>query len=114
MILPPGSPSGEPAAAKPDSDDPRIAQKASEFEAVMLGQVVQLMFQGLREGGPFGGGSAEAQWKDMLAQEYGRALADAGGIGLALAMEREMRTAIAGQIRDTGETPLPREQASEP
>ena len=108
---------GHERAAAAGPDDPRIPRKARKFEAVLLGQVVQILFQGLHDGGPFGGGSAEAQWKDMLAQEYGRALAETGGIGLALAIEREMRAAAAGRpvaSQNSGEAVLPRAQASDP
>jgi Rod binding domain-containing protein len=90
----PQAAAAKPAAAKPD--DPRIAQKARELESVMLGQLVQLMFQGVQEDGAFGGGSAEGQWKDLLAQEYGKAIANAGGVGLAVQIERELRAAMVG------------------
>ena len=90
----PGGAAGAPDRGKPAGTDTIIAGKAKEFEAVLLGQMFQLMFQGIREGGPFGGGNTEAQWKDMLAQEYGKAVANAGGIGLATRIEGEIRTAM--------------------
>lgn len=87
-------PSPRPAASQKPAD-PRIAAKARELEGVLLGQFVQLMFQGIHEGGTLGGGSAESQWKDLLAQEYGKAIANSGGIGLAVQIERELQAATA-------------------
>jgi peptidoglycan hydrolase FlgJ len=84
-------------APKAGSTGAVVASKAKEFESVLLGQMVQLMFQGVREGGPFGGGTVEAQWKDLLAQEYGKAIANAGGIGLAAGIEQEIHGAMQQQ-----------------
>ena len=86
----------------PSAQDQRAAAagKAKEFEAVLLGQMVDLMFKCVREGGPFGGGSNEGQWKDFLAQEYGKAIANAGGIGLATRIENEIKSAIGHQEID--------------
>jgi Rod binding domain-containing protein len=86
-----------PGATKATGTDAVVATKAKEFESVLIGQMVQLMFQGVREGGPFGGGQVEAQWKDMLAQEYGKAIANAGGIGLAARIEQEIHAAMQQQ-----------------
>ncbi|MEK0085002.1 rod-binding protein [Benzoatithermus flavus] len=92
-------PSPRPAAPQKPAD-PRIAAKARELEGVLLGQFVQLMFQGIHDGGTLGGGSAEGQWQDLLAQEYGKAIANNGGIGLAVQIERELQAATAnGQPR---------------
>jgi peptidoglycan hydrolase FlgJ len=67
------------------------ARAAKEFEAQVLGVMLQTMFHGLGQGGAFGGGAAEAQWRPMLVEEYARSLARAGGIGLADAVLREMQ-----------------------
>lgn len=93
---------GAAMALEPRPQDQRAAAagKAKEFEAVLLGQMVELMFKGVREGGPFGGGSNEGQWKDFLAQEYGKAIANAGGIGLATRIEHEIKSAISQQEID--------------
>lgn len=87
--------------------DRQIAEKAREFEAVMLGQFVRSMTEGLATDGPTGGGSAEGQWRDVLAQEYGKAIAEAGGIGIAVQVERAMRAGLVPE----GSAP---EQAGEP
>jgi hypothetical protein len=64
---------------------------AMEFEAQALGALLQPMFEGLGTGGPLGGGAGEAQWRPMLVAEYGKAIARAGGIGLADSVLRAMR-----------------------
>lgn len=63
--------------------DPRLREVSRDFEAQVLGALLQPMFEGLGQGGLFGGGSAEAQWRPMMVAEYGRAIARAGGLGLA-------------------------------
>lgn len=63
---------------------------AQEFEAVFLGQMLQPMFDTLGTDGLFGGGSGERMYRSMLVEEYGRALARNGGIGIADAVERQI------------------------
>jgi Rod binding domain-containing protein len=54
-----------------------------EFEAMFLSQMVGHMFAGIKSGGPFGGGHAEETYRSLLVDEYGRAIAKSGGIGIA-------------------------------
>lgn len=68
---------------RPSAPDPRTAKAARDFEAMALGALLQPMFEGLGKGGPFGGGAAEAMWRPVLVNEIARAIADAGGLGLA-------------------------------
>ncbi|MCW5699728.1 MAG: rod-binding protein [Rhodospirillales bacterium] len=73
------------------SNDPaRIREVAQEFEAVFLAQMLQPMFAGLGAEKPFGGGMAEDMWRSMLAEEYGKSIAAAGGVGIADEVAREM------------------------
>jgi Rod binding domain-containing protein len=67
---------------------------AQKFEAQALGSLLAPMFETLSTKGPFGGGSAEAMWRPMLVSEFGRVMAEAGGIGLADAV---LRTMLAAQ-----------------
>jgi len=53
-----------------------------DFEAQVLGALLQPMFENLG-GGAFGGGVGEAQWRGLLVAEYGKGIARSGGIGLA-------------------------------
>ena len=63
---------------------------AQEFEAVFLGQMLQPMFQNIDAAEPFGGSASDKIWKTMQVEEYGKAIAKAGGIGLADAVFREI------------------------
>jgi Rod binding domain-containing protein len=63
---------------------------AQDFEAFFLAQVLQPMFASIDVEPPFGGGSAEEVWRSMMVDEMGRAMAKAGGIGLAAQVKREM------------------------
>ena len=63
---------------------------AEEFEAVFLGQMLQPMFKNIEAAEPFGGSASEKMWRTMQVDEYGKALAKAGGIGIADAVFREI------------------------
>ena len=77
------SASSPPLLPRAGATDLKLRQASRDFEAHVLGALLQPMFEGLGQGGLFGGGSAEAQWRPMLVAEYGRAIARAGGVGLA-------------------------------
>ena len=63
---------------------------AQDFEAVFLGQMLQPLFKNLGAEKPFGGGASEAMWRSMQVDEYGKAIAKAGGIGIADAVFQEI------------------------
>jgi len=63
---------------------------AEDFEAVFLGQMLQPMFQNIKAAEPFGGSSSEKMWRTMQVEEYGKAIAKSGGIGLADSVFREI------------------------
>lgn len=63
---------------------------AEEFEAVFLGQMLQPMFRNIDAAEPFGGSASEKMWRTMQVDEYGKALAKAGGIGIADSVFREI------------------------
>lgn len=81
---------GAPTAPRPTGDPAATARTARDFEAMALGALLQPMFEGLGKGGAFGGGSAEAMWRPMLVNEFARAIADGGGLGLGDAVMRHM------------------------
>ncbi len=56
---------------------------AEEFEATFLAVLVDTMFSGQETDGPFGGGQSEEMFRSMLNQEYAKAMAGQGGLGLA-------------------------------
>ena len=75
-------------AKSPETDPTREA--ALQFEAVFLSQMMAPMFESLDSGGLFGGGQSERIYRSMMVQEYGKAVVQSGGIGLADAVQREM------------------------
>jgi Rod binding domain-containing protein len=77
-----GSAAGKAAAAE---------RTARDFEAVFLSQMLESMWSGIKTDGPFGGGSAEGQWRSMLNQEYARKLAEQGGIGIADQLKSQLQ-----------------------
>jgi len=58
-------------------------QVSEDFEAVFIGQMLQPLFQNLGAEKPFGGGQSESMWRSMQVDEYGKAIAKSGGIGIA-------------------------------
>ncbi len=63
---------------------------AEEFEAIFLGQVLKPMFATVPTDGPFGGGLSEDMWRSLQVDEYGKAIARSGGIGIADAVLRQI------------------------
>ncbi|MDP6174733.1 MAG: rod-binding protein [Rhodospirillales bacterium] len=80
--------------AAPNTKGPMSAAKAREtaveFEAFFLGQMMQPMFANISAEKPFGGGHAEKMWRSMMVDEYGKAMAKSGGIGIADQVQREI------------------------
>lgn len=66
------------------------AKAAREFEAMMLGTMLEQMFEGVETSGAFGGGQAERTWRSFMLQEYAQALAGTGEVGIAPLVEAEI------------------------
>jgi flagellar protein FlgJ len=78
-----------PAVAK--HMNPVQARKAAqEYEGVFLSQMLQPMFKDLAPVEPFGGGPGDEIWRTMQVDEFGKAIAKSGGIGLSDAIYRQM------------------------
>ena len=60
-----------------------IDKAAKQFEAVFLGEMFSHMFDGMKTDPLFGGGHAEKMYRSMLVQEYGKEMANGGGIGIS-------------------------------
>jgi Rod binding domain-containing protein len=68
----------------------RQAQAAGErFEAMFLAQMMAPMFDGVGEGDLFGGQAGKA-YKSVLMEEYGKAMAAGGGVGIAAQVKAEI------------------------
>lgn len=68
----------------------RARETANQFESFFLSQMMQEMFKGLRTDGPFGGGQGEQIFRSILVDEYGKTIANRGGIGVGDAVYREL------------------------
>ncbi|HEY9548925.1 MAG TPA: rod-binding protein [Kiloniellaceae bacterium] len=61
-----------------------------EFEALFLSEMLAPVFEGIDADGLFGGGEGEKMFRSMMVQEYGKAIAQSGGVGIADAVQREI------------------------
>jgi Rod binding domain-containing protein len=78
-----------PTASKTAS--PEAARKtAQSFEAYFLSQFVDRMFQGIPKDSLSGSGNGEEIFRTLLSQEYGKAMAAHGGVGIADQVYREI------------------------
>ncbi len=78
-----------PALAK-TSDPAAASRTAQDFEAFFLSQMFEQMFAGIEPDALFGGGEGEAIYRSMLFQEYGKAVAKQGGVGLSDSVRTEI------------------------
>ena len=80
------------AGKTPDATATRAAKaKAAgdDFEAVFLNSMFQQMFSGVGKG-PFSGGNGASIWQSFLTDEYSKSFVQAGGIGIASQVTREL------------------------
>lgn len=68
----------------------RIDESANDFEASFLSEMIKPMFEGIEVDEMFGGGRGEEVFRDMMVQEYGKKMANSGGIGIAAFVRNEM------------------------
>ncbi len=89
MAIPPDIPPlGGSSAATPRPGG-RMAEKASEFEAVLLGQLAKTMLETV-ELGDMSGGFGEEMFRGVLAETIGSEMASGSGIGLAPAILQQL------------------------
>ncbi len=92
MISPPPLPTHLVPAPRvnPTGTAKEIRAAAEDFESFFLSQMFEYMFVGIDTDGPFGGGHGEKIFRSLLLQEYGKAMAARGGIGVADTIERQL------------------------
>lgn len=55
-------------------DMDKIEKTAKDFESVFMAQMLKPMWDGVETDGMFGGGAGEDAMRDLLVQEYGKAM----------------------------------------
>lgn len=65
-------------------------KKAKEFESVFISQFLSSMYSGISTDGPFGGGEGEEMFRSMMIDQYGKAIEQRGGFGLAASVTSEL------------------------
>ena len=82
---------------------------AEDFEAMFLNSMFSQMMTSIDGEGPFGGSQATGVWRSFLTNEYSKAFAKTGGIGLAKSRLRHADGAAGGasQMTNTAAKPAP-------
>ena len=74
----------------------RAQSTATDFEAMFLNTMFAQMTSGLKGDGPFGETKGTAVWRSMQIEQYSKAFARAGGVGIA---SEVYRTLIMQQVK---------------
>lgn len=61
----------------------KIKKSATEFEAVFATEMLSHMFEGVGVDPVTGGGNGEEIYKSMMIEQYGKAIAHSGALGIA-------------------------------
>ena len=84
---------------------------AEEFESLVLSLLLSPMFNSLETDGLGGGGTGERAFRPLIVEEYAKGVSQAGGIGVADAVMREL---LRAQGLDTDGQPIARPTMTEP
>jgi Rod binding domain-containing protein len=87
MALAQSAPVAAPKAAPTAAGTTKIAQ---QFEGVLMSQMLNEMFEGVKTDGMFGGGEGEEMFRSLMVDEYGKQIAQQGGMGLTAAVTRQL------------------------
>ena len=67
-----------------------LMKKAKELEGVFLNTLTSEMFSSIKTDGEFGGGFGEETWRSIQAEQLADQISQAGGIGLAASITRNL------------------------
>lgn len=76
--------------AGPAARDAAATRTARDFEAFFVTSMLESMTAGLKPDKLFGGGPGESMYRSLMNQEYGKAIAARGSLGIADEIKREM------------------------
>ena len=83
-------PSDRPTAVKLSAaEERRLRSTAHEIESIFLSQMLKTMRQASGKGGPLSG-TGQRVYQELMDEHMGRAMAKAGGIGLADLLVRDV------------------------
>jgi len=68
----------------------KAREAAKSFEAFFISQMLSEMFAGIKTDPVFGGGPGETMFRSLMIDEYGKSLAENGGVGIADSVLREI------------------------
>lgn len=68
----------------------KIIAAAKDFEASFVTEMLKPMFDGIKADDQFGGGKGEEIFNGMMIDQYGKMVADRGGIGIAEIVKGEL------------------------
>ena len=75
----------------------KIDEAAQDFEAVFLSAMMNPMFEGIEADAPFSCGKGEEVFNGMMLNEYGKIIAQTGGVGIADTVRDHMIRLQEGQ-----------------
>jgi len=78
------------AAPKATADAAKADWAAKEYESIFISQFLGSMFSGIKTDGITGGGQGEEMFRSLMINEYGKAIQQRGGFGLADHMKAEL------------------------
>jgi Rod binding domain-containing protein len=87
MSLAQSAPIYAPKAASTMAATKKAAQ---QFEGVLISQMLNGMFEGVKTDGMFGGGEGEEMFRSLMTDEYGKQIAAQGGLGLSAGVTQEL------------------------
>jgi len=77
-------------APKAASTAAATQKAAQQFEGVLISQMLNGMFEGVKTDGMFGGGEGEEMFRSLMIDEYGKQIAAQGGLGLSAGVTQEL------------------------
>jgi len=89
-LIQPGPPSAPLKTPSATGNATVADRKAKEFESVFISQFLGSMFSGISTDGPFGGGEGEEMFRSLMIDQYGQAIEQRGGFGLAASVTKEL------------------------
>jgi Rod binding domain-containing protein len=82
------SQSGNPKS--PTASEAKAEWAAKEYESVFISQFLGSMYSGIKTDGVTGGGQGEEMFRSLMINEYGKAIEQRGGFGLAAQMKAQL------------------------